>query len=164
LVGCTPSEVPPKEEVPAVTESPVPVWTDEELEVIGAVEAFLEIWTEISQDPKGSDLTRIHEVAMDPVASDTQLQWSAWIEGGWHLEGAPSFTADLITPGGLDDAGQRYYVYGCYNIEHAHLIDVNGQEADGRGIERGTSRYEVIRDVFGKYLVLSDDDEGVEPC
>ena len=166
LVGCTTvgEDLEPTGEVPSTVESTVPAWTDEELSVIEAVENYLQVWVDISQNLSGADFSRILDVATHPVATDVQLQWADWVEGGWHLEGSPIFTIDYITISGFDDLGQRFHVHGCYSIENVYLVDAVGQKAEDRGIERGTALYEVIRDTEGQYLVLSDDGGEIEPC
>jgi hypothetical protein len=160
LVGCTPSEVPPKEEVPAVAESPVPVWTDEELEVIGAVETYLQVWTEISQDLAGSDWSRILDVATGSAANLAQLRWSDWSKQGLHLVGTPVLTFDHVSLGGLNDEGQRFHVYGCFSIEDSTLVNSSGQPVGEGRIERSIAIYEVIRYTKdGIYLVTEDGGE-----
>jgi len=167
LVGCTTvgEDLEPTGEVLSTVESTVPpVWTDEELAVIKAVQDYLQVWTEVSHDLENSDWSRIHDVAENPIAIHIMAHWSNMWENGWHLEGRPVFTTDRVTIGGYDDLGQRYHVYGCYSIEDGYLINELGELPDDRGIERGTAIYEVLRDPDDNYRVLDDSESEDAPC
>jgi len=166
LAGCAPDggESPsPEPTVEAATPSPSPQWTAEQQGAIDAVQKYLEVWTDISQNLQTADLDQIRDVASDPAANDAVMVWTQWYQNGWHLVGGPVFTPDYVTTGALDYLGQRYHVHGCFSISEGYLIDANGTHIGDRGNERGTADYLVIFLENGRHLVLEDTPED-KPC
>jgi len=162
LLGCTPASLEspsPEASTLVVTPTPSPVWTEDEQAAIDAVQAYLSVWTEVTQALPDADLSRIREVASDPAANHALSQWAQWGQQGWHLVGAPAFTPDFVTLGMLDSQGQRYHVYGCYVITGAYLSDAQGNQVGDRGVDRGPSMYLVLRTSSDRYLVLEDNSE-----
>jgi len=165
LAGCTQgAESSPTPTIePSVIVTPTPSWTDEEQGAIDAVQRYLEVWTGIGQDIEGSDWEKIGEVAAAPAVTNAQDLWVRWAQNDWHLVGAPSFTATLITPGAQDHLGNRYHVYGCYDLANSHLVDSAGKYVVEQTSEIAVVNYLVLRMENTKYLVLEDSLEG-ETC
>ncbi|MCL2471169.1 MAG: hypothetical protein FWF25_05435 [Propionibacteriaceae bacterium] len=151
------SSVPATESTPIVT--PTPQWTTEEQAAIDSVQKYLQVWATIGQGLPDSNVAQIRNVASDPIANDTQDLMTQWAAKGWHLEGAPSFVPSLVTPGALDDQGQRYHVSGCYIITGSYLADSAGNEVGTRRAERSPGTYEVIQTTSGAYYVTDDSTE-----
>jgi len=162
LAGCTPSpQVSPSTEVtvPSVSVTPTPQWTEDEQGAIDAVQRYLRVWTEVSENLQTADWGVIRDVAGDPAANNTLLQWGDWAEKGWHIVGGPTFTPDFVTTGALDSQGQRYHVHGCYAIENSYLVDQSGDPVNSNGNQRGPSMYLVLHGTSGTYHVLEDNAE-----
>jgi len=167
LLGCTPTSPEPsfpEASTPVVSTTPTPTWTDEEQAAIDAVQTYLSVWTEITQTLSTADLGQIRKVAGDPLANDDIVTWWRWHDNGWHLEGAPVFSADLVNPGPQDFQGERYYVHGCYILAGSYLAEVDNQPAPVAGtVERAVNTFTVLRLTDGSYLV-TDNEAKDETC
>ena len=166
MTGCSPDgeETPSPQPVASTpTPTPSPQWTPEEQGAIDAVQKYLEVWTNISQNLGTADWNQIRDVASDPAASDDVSIWTQWLGNGWHLVGAPGFIADSVALGGLDGQGQRYHVHGCYSIEGSYLVDSNGEQTGQRGADRSIALYQVIKPSDDHYYVFEDGGEDT-PC
>ena len=156
LSGCTPvaEETPPPTVVtPTGT---TPQWTEDEQAAIDAVQMYLQVWTEISQDLEGQDWNRIRDVSSDPAANNALFMWSDWADEDLHLVGEPVFTVDWVKPGMQDYQGVRFHVHGCYSIEDGYLSDPQGNPVDNRGTERTPGEYLVIFLTNERHLVLEE--------
>ena len=159
LVACTPAPetsptpVPP---TPSVTPTPTPQWTAEEQGAIDGVNHYLEVWAHVSQNLADISWTALYEVAREPAYNEAYDVWETWYHNGWHLVGAPTFTATMIQPGMRDGQGQRYWVYGCYDISDAHLMDKDGKLLNNDGGDTHRAKYQVLSLNNGRHLVLED--------
>ena len=166
MTGCSPDgrETPSPQPVASTpTPTPSPQWTTEEQGAIDAVQKYLEVWTNISQNLGTADWNQIRDVASDPAASDAVTVWTQWNQNGWHLVGGPVFTPDYVNLGGLDGLGQRIHIHGCFSISEGYLFDSDGNRIEDRGVERGTTNYLVLLQGNGQYVVLEDNPED-NPC
>ena len=155
LSGCTPvAEETPPPTVVTPTGTPTLAWTEDEQAAIDAVQRYLEVWTEISQNPQGGGWDRIRDVASDPAANDAVDLWSSWVDDNLHLVGGPVFTVDWVTPGMMDYLGNRFHVHGCYSTENGYLSDPQGNPVGNKGVERIPNEYLVILMNNGQHLVL----------
>ena len=153
LVGCSPVVEPPPPP-PTVEETPSgPTFTEKEQAYIDAVHAYLDVWTRIMNDPPHEDWEAIREVAWPPL-EDAELQrFLLWAENGFHIEGAPKFTADEVRWSSLDSRGEWHLVYGCYDITNAITFDGDGaQVANPRG-DLHHGRFEVLQTPEGRFYV-----------
>ena len=165
LTGCSPDgrETPsPQPTVYTPTPTPSPQWTTEEQGAIDAVQKYLEVWTNISQNLQTSDWNEIRYVASDPAANDAGDLWFQWNNNGWHLVGGPVFQPDRVDLGATDSQGTRYHVHGCYITSESYLVDANGVKLGDPASDRGTANYLVIQlqNPQGKFTVLEDNVEG----
>ena len=169
LAGCTPrpgmtgptSPTDPVSAMPTVatpSPSPSPTWTGEQQEAIDAVQKYLQVWTDITQNLGTSDWDQIYEVAYGPITVYDKRLWTQWRDQGLFLVGEPSFTPDRVASGAKDPSGQIYHIYGCYSIEGSYLSDVSGARMPTQGSERGPSQYDVVRSVDGRSLVSDNRD------
>jgi len=167
LAGCAPDggESPsPEPTVEAATPSPSPQWTAEQQGAIDAVQRYLEVWTDISQNLETADWNQVRDVAGDPAANNVLSQWATWFENGWHLVGGPVFTPDYAIPGALDYLGQRYHVHGCYIPSDAYLSDATGVRVSEQSLARTTVNYLVLHlEDTDRSIVIEDVSEG-NPC
>jgi len=162
MCACTPggggSPTPEVTPTPSVTPTPTPQWTAEEQGAIDGVNHYLEVWTHISQNLHDADQSwePLWDVARDSAVSNAYARWEQWRDSGWHLVGAPIVTVNMIMPGMGDGQGQRYWVYGCYDIHDAHLADAKGNLLNNDGGDRRRTRYLVLSLKNGRQLVLED--------
>ena len=166
LAGCTPGgqETPtPEPTVYTPVPSPTPSWNAVEQGAIDAVQKYLEVWTDISQNLQTADWYQIRDVASDPAASDAFTVWAQWNQNGWHLVGAPTLDVDRVDEGATDSQGTRYHVHGCFSISEGYLLDIDGNRVTNRGTERGTTNYLVLHQKNERYVVLEDNPED-ESC
>jgi len=162
LAACTPggeaSPTPVVTPSPTVTPTPTPQWTPEEQGAIDGVNHYLEVWTNISEnlaDPNQS-WQPLWDVARDPAVQGAYAVWGIWRDHGYHLVGAPIFTATLVTTGMGDGQGQRYWVYGCYDLHDSHLADAKGNLLNNDGGDRRPTLHLVLSLKNGRQLVLED--------
>ena len=168
LAGCSPDgeETPsPEPTVYTPTPTPSPQWTTEEQGAIDAVQQYLTVWTNISQDPAGTGWDMIREVAGDPAANDATDLWLQWEQKKLHLAGTPIFAPDRVSEGATDYQGTRYHVHGCYITVDSYLIDASNNQQEKQASDRTTVNYLVLHMVHpdDRYLVLEDAFEG-DPC
>jgi len=168
LTGCSPDggETPSPDSVASTpTPTPSPQWTPEEQGAIDAVQKYLEVWTNISQNLGTADWDEIRNVASDPAANNAVMLWLQWNDNHWHLVGSPSLVVDRVSEGGTDYQGTRYHVHGCYITADAHLSDADGNPLTKQGADRSTANYLVLHQVTPQdgHLVLEDTTEG-DPC
>jgi len=160
LAACTPggggSPTPTVTPTPSVTPTPTPQWTPEEQGAIDGVNHYLEVLTNISQNLDTVRWDTIMDVAREPANNQAFDMWDRWTKNGWHLVGAPTFTATLVVSGMGDYQGQRYWVYGCYNTEQAYLVDAAGNRLEGGGPKRLPTKYGVLHLKTGQHFVYED--------
>jgi len=168
MTGCSPDgeETPSPQPVASTpTPTPSPQWTAEEQGAIDAVQKYLEVWTNISQNLGTADWDEIRDVASDPAANNAVVLWLQWNDNHWHLVGSPSLVVDRVSEGGTDNQGTRYHVHGCYITAGVHLDDASNNQLTKQGEDRTTINYLVLhmlnpQDIF---YVLEDTVEG-ESC
>ena len=168
LAGCTPNgqETPtPEPTMYTPTPSPSPQWTAEEQGAIDAVQQYLKVWTDISQDPVNTDWDAIRDVAGDPAANDATDLWLQWEQKKLHLTGTPIFTPDRVDEGATDYQGTRYHVHGCYITVDSYLLDADNNQQEKLASDRTTVNYLVLHmlNPDDRNLVLEDTLEG-DPC
>lgn len=167
VTGCTPNvePTPTPAVTPTVTPTSTPQWTTEEQAAIAAVQRYLEVWTEISQnlDDTSQGFDKIWEVATAEHATNKTVMWIDWRHSGQHLVGAPTFEVTSVAPGYSDNSGHRYHVYGCYSTEGSYLVDSDGNEVQKFTGDRLLSSYMVLRTNDDLYLVGANEAEP-KPC
>jgi len=168
LVGCTPDakETPtPEATVYTPVPSPTPSWSTEEQGAIDAVQKYIAVWTDISQNLQTADWNGIRDVASDPAANNAVILWSQWRENGWHLVGSPTLEVDRVDEGATDAQGTRYHVHGCYITSGSSLSDMDGNPLTKQGADRSTGNYLVLHQMKPQdtFYVLDDVTEG-DPC
>jgi hypothetical protein len=167
--GCSPGaeQVDPSPTLPTtVVEPPSPTlspqWTEEEQELIDAVDDFLRVSFEIGQDPTDTgEWNRIYEVAGEPTVANSMDQWTEWVYNGWHEAGTSSFEPESIAPGMGDHLGKRFYIRGCYTA--SYIVDANGDRVFPNALEQMEGEFRVLRLEDGDYRVLENVSKG-EPC
>ena len=165
LAGCTPDGTgtpTPEPTVYTPTPTPSPEWSAEEQNAIDAVQKYLKVWTDISQNLQTADWDQIRTVAGDPTAGNAVTLWLQWNDNQWHLVGVPAFEVDRVDEGATDYLGTRYHVHGCYITNGVHLEDTSGNPLTKQGEDRTTINYLVLHMVNAQdtYLVLEDTVEG----
>ncbi|MCL1907276.1 MAG: hypothetical protein FWG08_05105, partial [Propionibacteriaceae bacterium] len=165
LAGCTlggpGEEIPP----PPVESSEEPSqWTKEEQAAIDAVDRYLTVWLEISQDLAGQDWNRIYKVASIEIATEDIEQWMYWAEQGYTIVGTPTFTVVEVAPGDEVDDGLQWVVQGCYDGVGTYFANLEGEplDPDDPG-SRGLLDFTVERNRLGQYSVIAGEDTG-ESC
>ena len=165
LTGCSPDgkETPsPQPTVYTPTPTPSPQWTTEEQGAIDAVQKYLTVWTDISQNLGTADWDTINDVASDPAVNNAVTLWFQWNDNHWHLFGAPTLEVDRVAQGATDYQGTRYHVHGCYISIGSYLLDADGNPLPKQASDRTTVNYLVLHILNPKdvYLVLEDTMEG----
>jgi len=158
MAACTPAgETSPTPTVtlPSPSPTPTPQWTDEEQAALDAIDRYLEVWSDIGQHvTEGGKWNTINTVAADDAATSALNVWKRWYDNGWHLEGAPTLEPTMVQIGMRDGRGQRYYVYGCYHMENAHLVDKTGTRLSGERVDTQPVLYVVLRVQNDRHFVL----------
>jgi hypothetical protein len=155
--GCSPGA---EQTEPSPT--PTPQWTEEEQELIDAVDEYLRVSSEIGQNPVDTgEWDRIYDVAGEPAAGASIDRWLRWLDNGWHEVGTPSFEPGYIVPGMSDHQGKRFNVLGCYNA--TYIVDAHGDRPFPDTLEQVANSFRVLRLEEGGYLVLDNTTKG-EPC
>lgn len=150
LGGCTTPE----------PESVTPTPTNYEQLAVEAVQRYLDVWSEISQDPSNADKNRIYQVAADYVATDAIGFWSDCSAKEWHLVGGPSIiSVDSVQEGISDGRGRRFHVHTCTDITGSYLVDASGNQVGRRGEDRKPTNYTVLVTQFNQFLVIEDRSE-----
>jgi len=168
LAGCSPDgkETPgPEPVVSTPMPTPSPQWTVEEQGAIDAVQKYLEVWSDISQNLGTADWDAINDVASDPAVNNAVTLWFQWNDNHWHLVGKPVFNVDRVDQGGTDYQGTRYHVHGCYITVDAHLSDADGNPLTKQGADQSTANFLVMHQLnpHDDYYVLDDTMED-NPC
>ena len=156
LVGCSPvvepPPPPPTEETP-----PGPVFTEKEQAYVDAVYAYLDVWTQIAQNPTGDTWDLIREVTRWPADDHDVELFVIWARDGFHLEGGPTFTPATVQWASVDFEGERYRVFGCYDRSGGFLVDRDGTPVKSQGAESSFGWYEVIQTPEGRFFVTNND-------
>ena len=146
IAGCTPAE-PPKTPDPTPTltlptPTPTPEFNETEQQAIDAVQRFLEVWAELGHDLRNADVDALMEVAAEDEFFNAHDVWANWARHDWHLVGAPTFTPTIVNTGPMDWEGDRYHVYGCYDITDVYVADKDGNPVEGPGrVDRGIHHF-----------------------
>lgn len=138
------------------TLTPSPTWTAEQQGAINAVQTYLDVWTQISQNVGTADFNEIRNVADGQLVADNIAVWTEWRNNGWFLVGAPEFTPDWVTSGAQDSIGHVYHVHGCFSIENSYLSNADGDHVGDRGVVRGPTRYDTWHLASGVQIVTDD--------
>ena len=155
LAGCSPVVEPPPPP-PTVEETPSgPTFTGKEQAYVDAVHAYLDVHTRIMHDPPNEDWEAIREVTWPPLEDKALMQFLTWAESGFHLEGAPLFTADEVRWSSLDSQGEWYFVYGCYDITEAITFDGEGKQLENPRGDLHYAKFEVLQTPEGRFYVAS---------
>jgi len=158
LAGCTR----PGSEVSGTPTSP---WTEEQQRSIDAVQRYIDVWTEISQNvdtTETADWNRIYEVAADPLAQNHISYWTVWSADGQHLVGKPIITVNSVRDVFYDGQGYKQNVHICYDATSAYLYNADGSRVENRGLDRRLVTYVVVNSGTGEYRVtdlLMEDEE-----
>jgi hypothetical protein len=168
LAGCspggetTPSETPlPTLATPTTAPpvTPTPQWTEEEQSAIDAVQAYLDVWTDIAQHLPDTDIGRINTVASGDLATEDVDDLMGLQVQGQRLEGSAVFTPDRVQKGPGDGEGQRYYVHGCFDATDARWVYVDGTPVYDEPSTAGPTQFTVLHTTFGVYGVVDDQPE-----
>jgi hypothetical protein len=168
LAGCspggetTPTTTPPPTLAAPTTDpaaTPTPQWTDEQQAAIDAVQAYLEMWTDLAQHLPDTDLGQINLVAGGDVATEAVSNLQELRARGQRLEGAAVFTPDRVSRGPGDGEGQRYYVHGCLDATGARWVYADGTPAYDKPSTSSPAKYTVLHTKFGVYGVVNDTTE-----
>jgi len=156
LAGCTR----PGSEVSG---TPTSTWGDDERQrSIDAVQRYLDLWSEIGHNVDTADWNRIYEVAGDPLAKIDISYWTAWVEEGAHLVGAPVITVTSVRDVFYDGQGYRQNVHGCYDMTSAYLLKTDGSRIAKLGLDRELYVYTVVKLSTGEYRVVEERTENEE--
>jgi hypothetical protein len=137
LAGCTLGA--PGEDVrptPVGSSEEPSQWSKEEQAAIDAVDRYLTVWLEISQDLAGQDWNRIYKVASIEIATEDIEQWMIWAEEGYQLFGAPTFTVLEVMPVEATNNDENLLVRMCLNGTESYLGTLDGEPIDPS--ERGS--------------------------
>ena len=166
MAGCSPASSgdDPVSSTPVVVEStpspsPTPTWSGEQQAAIDAVQKYLQVWAEITQNLGTSDWDQIYEVAYGPITNTDMDAWKQWNDQGLFLVGHPSFTTSWVTSGAQDTVGKIYHVGGCYIIEGSYLSDASGTRVPVEA-QRQPSTFDVLEGANGQNLVTDSRNEG----
>ena len=145
LAGCSRPEPEPYE-WPTETGTPTPTatWDAEQARAINAVQRYIDLWAEISQNLETADWIRIYEVADDPAAQDAVDNWVEWAEAGLHFVGAPVLTVDSVVLGYFDSETRQYHVGVCYDRTNAYLVHPDGTRIAGMLADRTIVDYTTV--------------------
>jgi hypothetical protein len=169
LAGCSPggettptTTPPPTLAAPTTTgpsPTPTPQWTDEQQAAIDAVQAYLEVWTDVAQNLPDSNTDRIHEVATGDLGTEVVMDLAAFRAEGVHFEGAPVFIPDRVQAGFQDGEGQRYHVHGCYDATATRWVYADGTAVTQEPSTKGRARFTVLHAASGSVGVLEENTE-----
>ena len=152
LAGCATPEPEPYQR-PTEAGAPTSTWDADQTRAIDAVQKYVAVWSDISQNLETSDWSRIHKVAGDPAAQEAIDNWEDWLDAGLRFVGAPVVTIDSVTPGQADKKVREYHVGVCYDKTNAYLVRPDGARMVGRVADRSMGTYTVVVSYKGPDLV-----------
>ena len=143
LAGCARPEPEPYVPSETSTPTPTPTWDAEQARAIDALQRYIDLWAEISQNLYTADRNRIFEVADGVVADAAINNWADWAADDLRFVGAPVITVDSVVLGYFDSQSGQYHVGVCYDRTNAHLVNPDGTQIAGQLADRSRGTYTV---------------------
>ena len=169
MAGCTPAGPPetpdptPTLTLPRPTQTPE--FNEKEQEAIDAVQKYIEVWAEIGHNLEGADVDALMEVASGDQLFGTYDVWANWSKNRWHLVGVPAFTPMRVTTGMMNWEGDRFHVYGCYDLTDVYLVDQDDNQVESPNrVDRGVLHFLVTFYKEDGAVRVSDSSDTEESC